>query len=149
MNKKEIKHDQYADFYLSNLINALILFSFSKTELKKIAGPGFNPIFELETEVDYAFTPVCFETIFRKGLIHSKHKQRLLDFKKQADEIPDEIWDMEFIDNRNEWIAIRKKANQLLGLLCINERKLNEDYLTIYDSDGTLVKRGEKVADKP
>jgi hypothetical protein len=68
-NKGELEYDKHSDFYYSNLINAIILFSITSTELEILAEPTFNPIFELETEIDYALTPVCFETIFRNGFI--------------------------------------------------------------------------------
>ena len=66
-------YDKCVDFYYTNLINSLILFTLTTNELEKLAGPAFNPISELESEIDYAYTPVCFETIFRNG-----HNTRLI-----------------------------------------------------------------------
>ena len=43
---------------------------------------------ELETEIDYAFTPVCFETIFRNKLLDEPFRAELLVFKKDTDDIP-------------------------------------------------------------
>jgi hypothetical protein len=41
----------------------------TKDKLEELDAPMFDPLFELESEIDYAFTPVCFETIFRNKLI--------------------------------------------------------------------------------
>ena len=65
-------YDKDVDFYYSNLINSIILFTLTTNELEKLSGPVFNPLAELESEIDYAFTPVCFETVFRNNLIDSK-----------------------------------------------------------------------------
>ena len=80
VEKGEIEYDKYVDFYYTNLINSLILFSLSSTELEKLDGPTFNPLTELESEIDYAFTPVCLNTIFRKKLIDKSFKEELLQF---------------------------------------------------------------------
>ena len=148
MNKEEIEYDKSADFYWSNLINSLKLFSFSKNELENLIEPAFDPIFELESEIDYAFTSVCFETIFRNDLIDIKFKEELLDFKKQTDAIPSKIWDWEFLDVEQNWIEVRTKANELLDKLGIVDRKYNEDYTTVYDNEGNVIKKGKKVANK-
>lgn len=126
VDKGDIEYDRYAEFYYTNLINSLILFSLTSKELEKLAGSTFNPMTELESEIDYAFTPVCFNTIFRKGLIDNSFKEDLLQFKKWADDIPSEIWDWEFIDNHETWITIRLKANALLDKLGVTSRTYNE-----------------------
>lgn len=48
VDKDEIEYDKHADFYYTNLINSLILFSLTTEELEKLAGPVFNPMTELE-----------------------------------------------------------------------------------------------------
>lgn len=138
-------YDKQVDFYYSNLISSLILFTFKTDKLEKLAGPVFDPIFELESEIDYAFTPVLFETIFRKGLINNSHKLELLKFKKKTDNIPSEIWDWEFIDNHNTWIEIRKEADELLDKLGVSSREYSEDYTTVYDNKGNVIKKGGKL----
>jgi hypothetical protein len=130
VDKEEIEYDKYVDFYYSNLTNSIILFSLTSKELKKLAGPVFNPMTELETEIDYAFTSVCFDTIFRKGLINKSFKDELLQFKKRTDEIPSEIWDWEFIDNHETWVNIRQKANNLLDKLGVTNRTYNDNSTT-------------------
>ncbi|WP_343532998.1 hypothetical protein [Pedobacter sp.] len=100
---------------------------------------------ELESEIDYAFTPVCFDTIFRKGLIDKSFKAELLQFKKSTDDIPSEIWELEFIDNHETWVTTRKKANALLDKLGVASRTYNDDYTTIYDNEGNIIKKGKKL----
>lgn len=143
VDKDEFEYDKHVDFYHTNLINSLILFSLTSTELEKLAGPVFNPITELESEIDYAFTPVCFDTIFRKGLIDKSYKDELFQFKKWTDDIPSEIWDWEFIDNHETWITTRLKANALLNKLGVTSRIYNDDYTTIYDNEGRIIKKGK------
>jgi hypothetical protein len=142
--KDEIDYDKHVQFYYTNLINSIILFSLTTEDLEKLAGPVFNPMFELGSEIDYAFTPVCLETIFRKGRIDSSFREELLTFKKETDDIPKEIWDWEFIDNSVTWISIRQKANTLLDKLHVTSRIYNDDFTTIYDSEGKILTRVEK-----
>jgi len=143
VDKEEIEYDKYVDFYYTNLINSLILFSLTSNELEKLAGPVFNPMTELESEIDYAFMPVCFDTIFRKDLIDKSFKDELLQFKKWTDDIPSEIWDWEFIDNNEIWVTTRQKANALLDKLGITSRTYNDDNTTIYDNEGNVIKKGK------
>jgi hypothetical protein len=144
VDKVELEYDKHLDFYYTNLINSLILFSLTTKELEKLAGPVFNPLSELEAEIDYAFTPVCFDTIFRNGLIDDSFKIELLTFKKETDDIPSEIWEWEFIDNHETWISTRQKANALLDKLGVAGRIYNDDYTTIYDK-GKIIKGGKKL----
>lgn len=139
----EHEYDSHVDFYYTNLINSIVLFSLTTTELEKLSGPAFDPIFELETEIDYAFMPVCFETIFRNRRIDNAFKNDLLSFKKETDAIPTEIWDWEFIDNHETWISLRLKANSLLERLGITSRTYNDDFTTVYDNQGNIIKKGK------
>ncbi len=143
VDKEEIEYDKHVDFYYTNLKNSLILFSLTSKELEKLAGPVFNPMTELESEIDYAFTPVCFDTILRKSLIDQFLKDELLKFKKWTDEIPSEIWDWEFIDNHETWVKTRLKANALLDKLGVTSRTYNDDYTTIYNNEGNIIKTGK------
>jgi hypothetical protein len=138
-------YDKHVDYYYTNLINSLILFTLKTDELEKLAGPVFNPMAELETEIDYAFTPVCFETIFRCGVIDKSLRNELISFKKKTDEIPKEIWDWEFIDNHDSWIEIRKEANDILDKIGVSSREYSEDYTTVYDNKGNIIKKGKKL----
>ncbi|WP_207421129.1 hypothetical protein [Desertivirga brevis] len=113
-------YDNNADFYYSNLINTLILFSLTRSELEKLSSPTFDPIFELETELDYAFTPLLFETLFRNKLVSPSLRQELLLFKQEVDAIPDSAWDLNFLEKDNRWISSRQKASRLLDKLDID-----------------------------
>lgn len=128
VENEELGYDKHVEFYYTNLINAMILFSLSSKELEKLAGPLFNPMTELESEINYAFTPVCFETIFRKKYIDNSLKNELLTFKKEIDNIPSEIWDWDFIDNHTTWISVKQNANNLLDQLGVTSRVYNYDF---------------------
>lgn len=145
VEKEEIEYDKHVDFYFTNLINSLILFSLTSKEMEKLSGPVFNPMTELESEIDYTFTPVCFDTIFRKGVIDKSFKDELLQFKKWTDNFPIEIWDWEFIDNHETWVTTRLTANALLDKLGVTSLIYNDDYTIIYDNEGNIVKNEKKL----
>jgi len=142
VDKEEIEYDKHVEFYYTNLINSLILFSLTSKELEKLTGPVFNPITELETEIDYAFTPVCFDSVFQNGLVDSLFKTELLAFKKWTNDIPSEIWDWEFIDNHETWITTRLKANDLLDKLGVTSRTYSDYSTTIYDKEKNIIAKG-------
>ena len=127
MHSGPIDYDANAHYYYENIINTLILFTKKKEDLLKLAGPVFDPLFELESELDYAFLPVLFETVFRKNLIEKELQTSLLDFKKYVDDIDSSIWDYEFIDHHPKWIAARANADDLLNELGINYRNYSDD----------------------
>lgn len=143
VDKEEVKHDKYVDFYYTNIVNSIILYSYVSVKLDEMAPILIDPLTELYEELEYAFTPVCFETVFRVGLIENSLKNELLTFKKDVDEIPTEIWDWEFIDNHKTWTEIRKKSNDLLDKLGVTGRTYNDDYTTIYDTEGNIVRKGK------
>lgn len=143
VNIEEAEYDQHVDFYYNNLINSLILFSLNEKELEELEGPGFNAMSELEAEIDYAFTSVCFDTLFRNARIADSLKEELLSFKKWTDEIPSEIWDWDFIDTHETWITTRLKAILLLDKLNITNRNYNDDFTTIYDENGNIIKKAK------
>ena len=70
----------------------------------------------------------------------------MLFFKKWTDDIPSEIWDWEFIDNHETWIETRQKANALLDKLGVTSRTYNDDYTTIYDNKGNILKKGKNCS---
>jgi hypothetical protein len=104
-----------------------------------------DPLTELYEELDYAYTPTCFDSVFEVGLIDHSFKKELLEFKKEIDEIPAELWHWEFLDNHENWTTIRQKANALLDKLGITSRIYNDDYTTVYDSNGSVIIKGKKV----
>lgn len=67
-----------------------------------------------------------------------------MNFKKEVDEIPNEIWDYEFIDNYETGAAIRQKSNSLHNKHGVISLTYNDDYITIYDNKGNVVHKGKK-----
>jgi hypothetical protein len=142
---KEIEYDKHVDFYYTNIVNSIILYTYDSAKLDEMAPILIDPLTELYEELEYAFTPVCFETVFRLGLIDNSLKDELLTFKKEVDEIPTEIWDYEFIDNHKTWTTIRKKSNDLLEKIGVTSRTYNDDFTTIYDKEGNIIKKGKNA----
>jgi len=128
----EADYDQYVDFYYTCLINAIILFSLNVSQLEELAESAFDPLFELECEIDYAFTPVIFDTVFRTKRIDAVLREELLDFKKQVDEIPSELWEWEYLGTHQVWNEARVNANLLLDILEIVNRSYNSEHVTIH-----------------
>lgn len=131
-DKEEIEYDKHVDFYYTNIVNSIILYTYDTEKLDKMAPILIDPLTELYEELEHAFTPVCFETVFRMGLIEVSLKNELLMFKKEVDEIPTEIWDWEFIDNHKTWTSIRQKSNFLLDKLGVTSRNYNDHYTTTF-----------------
>ena len=145
VDKEEIEYDKHADFYYTNIINSIILYTYDSVKLDKMAPILIDPLTELYEELEYAFTPVCFETVFRVGRIDNSFKNELLEFKREIDDIPKEIWDWEFIDSHKTWITTRQKASTLLDKLGITSRTYNDDYTAIYDSEGNIILKGKNL----
>lgn len=145
VDEEEIEYDKHVDFYYTNIVNSIILYTYDSVKLDKMAPILIDPLTELYEELEYAFTPVCFETIFRVGLIDISLKNELLRFKQEVDEIPTEIWDWEFIDNHETWTVTRQKANDLLDKLGVTSRMYNDDFTIIYDVDGNILHQGKKA----
>lgn len=139
-----LEFDKRINFYYTNLINSLILFTFNSSELKKMELILIDPLTELYEELDYAFLPVCFETIFRNNVIKSKYRNELLEFRKHVEEIPNEIWDYESIDENQKWKEIQLEAESLLEKLGIKTRIFISDYHKIISNKGKTFFNGEK-----
>lgn len=105
-----------------------------------------DPLTELYEELEYAFTSVCFETIFRLDRIDNSFKNELLEFKKEVDKIPTEIWDWEFIDSHETWKTTKNRANVLLDKLGVTSRTYNDDFTTIYDAEGNIIRKGKNCS---
>ncbi len=144
VEKENIEYDKHVDFYYTNIINSIILFTYNSNQLEEMTPILINPLTELYEELEYAFTPVCFETVFRLELINNEFKNELLEFKQEVDSIPTEIWEWEFIDNHETWITIRQKSNILLDKLGVTSRTYNDDFTTIYDIEGNVLHKGKK-----
>jgi hypothetical protein len=143
VDKKEIESDKETDFYYTNIINSIILYTYDSTKLGEMAYILIDPLTELFEELEYAMTPVCFDTVFRFELIDNSFKNELLEFKNEVDNIPTEIWNWEFIDSHEIWIMIRQKANALLDKLGVATRVYNRDFTTIYDNEGNIIIKGK------
>lgn len=141
----EIEHDKYVDFYYTNVINSIILFTYNSSQLEEMTPILIDPLNELYEELEYAFTDVCFETVFRLELLDNSIKNELLEFKKEVDKIPNEIWEWDFIDSEETWKQIRLRANKLLNKMGVSTRTYNIDYTNIYDNEGNIVIKGKKT----
>lgn len=144
LDKDELsEYDKSVHFYYSNLINSLILFSYNSDELRQMEYVLIDPLTELCEEMDYAFLPVCFETIFRNNVIENKYKDELKNFKKLVDEIPNEIWDYEFIGVNEKWTEIKNSAENLLNKLGVETRIFNTTYHEIITNEGKTIFDGK------
>ena len=147
--KRELEeYDKHVDFYYTNIINALILYTYNEKELDKMAPVLIDPLTELYEELDYAFTPILFKTVFKNNLIDNQLKDILLEFKTKVDNIPNEIWDWEFLDNNETWLSIRREANEILDKLEVKSRTYNTDYTNIISNEGDEIFKGKKIKNR-
>ncbi|WP_405604237.1 hypothetical protein [Polaribacter sp. Asnod1-A03] len=141
--KTEIEeYDKHVKFYYTNIINSLILYTYNEKQLDKMETILIDPLTELYEELDYAFTPILFETVLKNRLIDTKFKNELLEFKIKVDEIPTEIWNWNYLDTNETWKNIRNDADELLNKLGINTRKYNDEFTTIISNTGEILKKG-------
>lgn len=143
VENEHLEYDKNVEFYYTNLINSLILFTYNSQELKQMEYILIDPLTELYEEIDYAFLPVCFETIFRNKQIEEIYKDELLNFKKLVDEIPNEIWDYDFIGLNENWIEIKNKADNLLNKIGVETRIFNTKFDKIITNDGKTIFNGQ------
>lgn len=143
-----LEYDKSIEFYYTNIINSLILFTYNSSELEKMEPILIDPLTELYEELDYAFLPVCFETVFRNKKIDTEYKQQLLDFKKQVDEIPNEIWDYKFIDNHNKWQEVKISAENILKNIGIQHRIFDGKHHKVMDKNGNVIYQGPDANEK-
>lgn len=130
------EYDKNVNFFYTNIVNSLILYTYNVEQLDKMTPILIDPLTELYEELDYAFLPVLFETVFRNKLIDESFKEELLLFKKKVDDIPVELWDWELLDTNEIWATIRIDAENILNKLNIKTRIYNTDYTTIISSTG-------------
>lgn len=123
------EYDKNVNFYYTNIVNSLILYTYNVEQL--MVPILIDPLTELYEELDYAFMPVLFETVFRNKLINENYKEELLNFKVEVDQIPVELWDWEILDTNEVWYKIRIDAENLLNKLNIKTRIFNTDFTTI------------------
>ena len=125
------EYDKNVNFYYTNIVNSLILYTYNVEQLYEMAPILIDPLTELYEELDYAFLPILFETVFRNKLINENYKEELLNFKVEVDQIPVELWDWEILDTNEVWYKIRIDAENLLDKLNIKTRIFNTDFTTI------------------
>ncbi|MCW2259688.1 MULTISPECIES: hypothetical protein [Sphingobacterium] len=143
--KSELEeYDKHVRFYYTNIVNSLILFTYKSRELELMASPIFDPMTELYQELEYAYTPVCFETVFRNNLIPSILKQELLSFKTKVVQMPSEIWDWEYLEEHRSWIEFRTDAEAILKKMEITHRVYDYSFTNIISSSGEVMKKKEK-----
>lgn len=130
-NTELAEYDKHVRFYFTNIINSLILFTYSAEQLDKMTPILIDPLTELFEELQYAFTPVCFETVFRNNFIEQIYKEDLLIFKNKVENVPNEIWEWDFLDKDETWIQLRTDAEFLLNKLGITSRTYNDEFTTI------------------
>jgi hypothetical protein len=106
-----------ATYYYSCLYNSLVLLAASPDYLSRLAGPTFDPVFELEAEFDYAFRYPAFEGVFTTGKVSELLKDELLTFKRRVVDLPPEAWCWDFITSSVAWQEIRADADKLLTQL--------------------------------
>ncbi|UFH33457.1 hypothetical protein LNP04_07045 [Chryseobacterium sp. C-71] len=138
------EYDKNVKFYYTNIINSLVLFAYNSKQLLEMESILIDPITELYEELQDAFVPVCFDTVFRNNFIDSSLKKELLEFKFKVEQIPNEIWDYSFIDNHEIWKSIKEKAEELLSKLNIKSRTYNTDFTTIISKDEEVLFQGKK-----
>lgn len=124
-------YDKNVNFYYTNIINSLVLYTYNVEQLDEMAPILIDPLTELYEELDYAFLPVLFETVFRNQLISENYKEELSAFKIKVNQIPVELWDWEILDTNEVWNDIRIDAENLLNKLNIKTRIYNTDFTTI------------------
>ena len=130
------EYDKNVNFFYTNIVNSLILYTYNVEKLDKMTPILIDPLTELYEELDYAFLPVLFETVFRNKLLDESFKEELLLFKKKVDDIPVELWDWELLDTNEIWAKIRIDAENILNKLNIKTRIYNTDYTTIIYNTG-------------
>ncbi|MEN5436396.1 hypothetical protein ABE545_22385 [Sphingobacterium faecium] len=142
--KSELEeYDKHVRFYYTNIVNSLILFTYKSRELELMASPIYDPMTELYEELEYAYTPVCFETVFRNNLIPIIYKKELLTFKTKVDQMPSEIWDWEYLEEHPSWINIRTDAEEILKKMGITHRVYDYSFTNIISSSGEVIKKKE------
>lgn len=128
--------DENVAFYYTNIINSLILYTYSSEELERMAPILIDPLAELYEELEYAFTPDCFESVFRNKFLDQSFKKELLAFKSNVEKVPHELWKWEFLDNEEIWKQLRSDANHLLNSIGISTRTFNDEFHTIIKIEG-------------
>ncbi len=112
-------------FFYNCLLDSLVLFACEKDYFESLISPVFAPLFELETEFDYAFMPVVFDNGCEFGEISRSLKIKLIGFKTKVKELPKVLWKWEELYSNKKWLKIREESNNILKELGEEKRKFN------------------------
>ena len=129
--QKQLTKTEQDEFYFSCVCNSLILFAAAPEYLKTLSGPGFNILFELETEFDYAFEDALINQCITSGKIDITLKPELLTFKQRIKSLPPELWNFPALEQNELWQQIRQDADILLTKLHVESRTLNNKFTRI------------------
>ncbi len=133
--KKKFTKSEQDEFYFSCVCNALILFAATPEYLKSLSGPGFNILFELETEFDYAFEDALLNQCITSGKIDITLKPEVLTFKQKIKSIPLELWNLPALEQNQLWQEIREHADILLTQMHVESRTLNNKFTRVIVAD--------------
>ena len=92
--------------------------------------------------------PFVLKLFFRNKKINIEHKENLLNFKKEVEKIPNEIWDYEFIDKHEKWQDVKKTAENILNSIGIQHRIFNVKHHKIMDKNGNVIYQGPDANEK-
>ena len=129
--QKQLTKTEQDEFYFSCVCNSLILFAAAPEYLKTLSAPGFNILFELETEFDYAFEDALINQCITSGKIDITLKPELLTFKQRIKSLPPELWNFPALEQNELWQQIRQDADILLTKLHVESRTLNNKFTRI------------------
>lgn len=130
--------------YYNNLLNALILYTLSVEELKALALVLINPIDEKFDELNYAFTPVCFDTLFRTKIIKEENRLELLDFYSEVNSLSKNKWNYEAMSTDPIWNNVRIRADEILRKLGVDSRIYDTSKTIIFDEKGKVIYSKDK-----
>ncbi len=133
--KKKFTKSEQDEFYFSCVCNALIFFAATPDYLKSLSGPGFNILFELETEFDYAFEDALLNQCITSGKIDITLKPEVLTFKQKIKSIPLELWNLPALEQNQLWQEIREHADILLTQMHVESRTLNHKFTRVIVAD--------------
>ncbi len=112
--------------FYNRLLNCFVLYACEEKYFKSFIDLEFQPIFELQSELEYAFMPVVFDTSIRFKNINAKMVDRLIKFKETVEALPEELWEWSELYTRQEWIDIRKEAKDILSTFGEANRKFEK-----------------------
>lgn len=141
--QQDTKRD--AEIFYTNLTNTLSMFAKTAVDLKKMSAPLFDPLEEIQVELDYAFSPFCLQILFKELIPNPDLQNELHSFKSEATMLTPDLWDWNHIESHPTWGTLRKKANALLEKLGVESRDYNDDFSISFDSDGQVIKKGKKM----